>query len=82
MTTTLITGANKGIGYETARQLISLGHRVILGARDVTRGETAARELGARFVQIDITNEASVQAARANIEQNEGGIDVLINNAG
>jgi NAD(P)-dependent dehydrogenase (short-subunit alcohol dehydrogenase family) len=82
MTTTFITGANKGIGYETARQLIERGHRVILGARDVTRGETAASELGARFVQIDVTDDASVEAAFIDIEAHEGGIDVLINNAG
>jgi NAD(P)-dependent dehydrogenase (short-subunit alcohol dehydrogenase family) len=82
MTATFITGANKGIGYETARQLLERGHEVILGARDVARGQTAARELGARFVQIDISNDASVQAAFDDIEAHEGGIDVLINNAG
>ncbi|CAN5196124.1 SDR family NAD(P)-dependent oxidoreductase [soil metagenome] len=82
MTTTLITGANKGIGYETARQLIERGHSVILGARDIGRGEKAARQLGARFVQLDISNDASVEAACADIERHEGGVDVLINNAG
>jgi len=82
MTTTLITGANKGIGYETARQLIEHGHQVIVGARDITRGETAAKELGARFVQIDVTDDASVEAAVADIQEHEGGIDVLVNNAG
>ncbi|BDZ48593.1 short-chain dehydrogenase [Frondihabitans sucicola] len=82
MTTTFITGANKGIGYETARQLIERGHRVILGARDADRGEKAAHELRARFVQIDISNDASVDAAFDDIQAHEGGIDVLINNAG
>jgi NAD(P)-dependent dehydrogenase (short-subunit alcohol dehydrogenase family) len=82
MTTTFITGANKGIGYETARQLLERGHRVVLGARDVGRGETAARELGARFVRIDISDDASVHEAVANVQEHEGGIDVLINNAG
>ena len=61
MTVTLITGANKGLGYETARQLIKHGHTVYLGARDVERGEAAASELGGRFVQLDVTDDASVR---------------------
>ncbi len=81
MTTTLITGANKGLGKETARQLIAAGHTVYLGARDEGRGRAAAREVGGRFVQIDVTDDASVRAAAATIES-AGGLDVLINNAG
>jgi len=81
MTTTLITGANKGLGKETARQLIAVGHTVYIGARDEDRGRTAAEELGARFVRLDVTNDASVAAARKQIEA-DGGLDVLINNAG
>lgn len=54
-TTTLITGANKGLGHETARRLLSDGHDVWLAARDRSRGQTAADELGARFVQLDVT---------------------------
>ncbi|PFG29971.1 SDR family NAD(P)-dependent oxidoreductase [Paramicrobacterium agarici] len=81
MTTTLITGANKGLGKETARRLIAAGHTVYLGARDADRGLAAARELGGRFVQIDVTDDASVRAAAAHIEV-EGGLDVLVNNAG
>ena len=77
----LITGANKGIGKETARQLIAAGHRVFLGARDEERGRAAAAELGAEFVQLDVTDDASVAAAAKTIED-AGGIDVLINNAG
>ncbi|MFE0417295.1 MULTISPECIES: SDR family oxidoreductase [Streptomyces] len=82
MTTTFITGANKGIGYETARQLIELGHHVLVGARDPERGKAAAVELGARFVQIDVSSQTSVEAAAADVLDQEGGIDVLINNAG
>ncbi|MGN6128329.1 MAG: SDR family NAD(P)-dependent oxidoreductase, partial [Humibacter sp.] len=54
MTTTLITGANKGLGKETARQLIAAGHTVYVGSRDEVRGRAAADELGARFVQLDV----------------------------
>jgi NAD(P)-dependent dehydrogenase (short-subunit alcohol dehydrogenase family) len=82
VTTTFITGANKSLGYETARRLIEAGHTVLVGARDPERGQTAAHALGARFVQIDVTDDASVAAAAADVAAHEGGIDVLINNAG
>ena len=72
MTVTLITGANKGLGYETARQLIGQGHTVYLGARDVGRGAAAASELGGRFVQLDVTDDGSVDAALATIAEREG----------
>jgi NAD(P)-dependent dehydrogenase (short-subunit alcohol dehydrogenase family) len=81
MTTTLITGANKGLGKETARRLIGDGHDVWIGARDSERGRAAADELGARFVRIDVTEDDSVAAAAAEIET-AGGLDVLVNNAG
>jgi NAD(P)-dependent dehydrogenase (short-subunit alcohol dehydrogenase family) len=82
MTVTLITGANKGIGRETARRLIKEGHTVYIGARSVERGEQAAAELGARFVHLDVTDDASVQAAMRTIDEHEGRLDVLVNNAG
>lgn len=82
MTVTLITGANKGIGYESARQLLELGHTVYVGARDVERGEEAAARLGARFVQLDVTDDASVSAALAAIDAAQGRLDVLVHNAG
>jgi NAD(P)-dependent dehydrogenase (short-subunit alcohol dehydrogenase family) len=78
MTKTLITGANKGLGYETARRLIAEGHEVWVGARDEARGRAAAQELGARFVRIDVTDDASVAAAAETV----GELDVLVNNAG
>jgi NAD(P)-dependent dehydrogenase (short-subunit alcohol dehydrogenase family) len=78
MTTTLITGANKGLGHEAARRLIAAGHDVWVGARDAGRGQAAADELGARFVQLDVTDDASVAAAVERV----GALDVLINNAG
>ena len=81
MTTTLITGANKGLGFETARQLSDAGHTVYLGSRDAERGRRAAEQLGARAVQLDVTDDASVAAAVKDIEA-DGGLDVLVNNAG
>lgn len=82
MTITFITGANKSLGYETARRLIETGHTVLIGARDPERGRAAADALGARFVQIDVTDDASVASAAADIAAREGHLDVLINNAG
>ncbi|MET9286182.1 SDR family NAD(P)-dependent oxidoreductase [Nocardia beijingensis] len=81
MTTTLITGANKGLGFEAARRLVAAGHRVYLGSRDAERGRRAAERLGARTVQLDVTDDASVAAAVAVVEA-DGGLDVLVNNAG
>jgi NAD(P)-dependent dehydrogenase (short-subunit alcohol dehydrogenase family) len=78
MTTTLITGANKGLGYETARRLIADGHDVWMAARDEARGSRAADELGGRFVPLDVTDDASVAAAVDTV----GELDVLVNNAG
>ncbi|MFF3401484.1 SDR family NAD(P)-dependent oxidoreductase [Streptomyces sp. NPDC002659] len=82
MTTTLITGANKGLGLETARRLIEAGHTVYVGARDAQRGQAAAARLGARFVQIDVTDEVSVKAAAEFVREDAGRLDVLVNNAG
>ncbi|GLW46889.1 short-chain dehydrogenase [Streptomyces sp. NBRC 14336] len=81
MTTTLITGANKGLGFETARRLLEAGHTVYVGSRDEERGRRAAERLGARFVLLDVTDDVSVTAAARTIEA-DGGLDVLINNAG
>ncbi|MFJ4483637.1 SDR family NAD(P)-dependent oxidoreductase [Streptomyces longwoodensis] len=82
MTITFITGANKGLGRETARRLIEHGHTVLLGARDPELGQEAAAALGARHVLLDVTDDASVAAAAADVAAHEGRIDVLINNAG
>ncbi|MFI6099589.1 SDR family NAD(P)-dependent oxidoreductase [Lentzea sp. NPDC051213] len=77
MAVVLITGANKGLGLETARQLVAAGHTVHAGTRSVARG-SAAEEVGALPVQLDVTADASVAAAAASI----GSLDVLVNNAG
>lgn len=84
--TALVTGANKGIGFETARQLAQQGFTVWLGCRHEGRGEAAARELAndgdVRFVSLDVTDTESVTAAAAHIGDHTGALDVLVNNAG
>jgi NAD(P)-dependent dehydrogenase (short-subunit alcohol dehydrogenase family) len=82
MITTLITGANKGLGRETARRLIAAGHDVWIAARDPERGVAAAEQLGARYVQLDVTDEHSVAAAAVHLAAHTDALDVLINNAG
>lgn len=86
-TTALITGANKGLGYETARRLGELGWRVFLGARDEVRGKEAAAQLcsaGADvvFVPLDVTADDSTTAAVRAVQQRTDRLDVLVNNAG
>jgi NAD(P)-dependent dehydrogenase (short-subunit alcohol dehydrogenase family) len=83
----LVTGANKGIGKEVARQLGKAGMTVYVGARDLKRGQAAADELKAdgvdvAVVQLDVTNDDSVKGAVATIEKQHGKLDVLVNNAG
>ncbi|HEX6355776.1 SDR family oxidoreductase [Actinophytocola sp.] len=78
MTTALVTGANKGIGLAIVKQLLDTGMTVYLGARDTERGEKAAADTGARFVQLDVTDQESVRRAAASLEH----LDVLVNNAG
>ncbi|MET9492743.1 SDR family oxidoreductase [Nocardia sp. NPDC006630] len=87
MTTALITGANKGIGYETARQLAARGITVLVAARDKDLGQAAADKLKAEgaqahFVQLDVTDEDSIARAAAWIDAEFGSLDILINNAG
>jgi len=90
MTTTkiaLITGANKGIGFETARQLGGQDMTVLIGARDAERGEAATAKLraegiDAHFVQLEVTDAASIKRAADHIEAEYGHLDVLVNNAG
>ena len=86
-TTVLITGANKGLGFETARQLATRGWTVLLGARDPERGRTAAEKLAAdggdvRFIPLDVTDDASVDAAVQRVRDVTDHLDVLVNNAG
>ncbi|MGW6504138.1 SDR family oxidoreductase [Nonomuraea angiospora] len=83
----LVTGANKGLGLATARQLAERGCTVLLGSRDAERGAKAARELTesgltVRPVRIDITDDTSVTKAAAFVDREYGRLDVLVNNAG
>jgi NAD(P)-dependent dehydrogenase (short-subunit alcohol dehydrogenase family) len=82
VTITLITGANKGLGRETARRLLEADHTVLIGARDAERGRRAASELGAVFLEIDPMSDTSVTAAAERVSSEYGRLDVLINNAG
>lgn len=82
MTTTLITGGNRGLGHEIARRLVQAGQTVWIGARDAGNGRKAADRLGAGFVQLDVTDDASVGAAVETLRARAGHLDILVNNAG
>ncbi len=83
----LVTGGNRGIGFEIAKQLADRGLRVVIGAREFEKGEAAAKALTGdgrtvEAVALDVTDEDSITRACAEIEQRHGAIDILVNNAG
>jgi NAD(P)-dependent dehydrogenase (short-subunit alcohol dehydrogenase family) len=80
----LVTGANNGIGHASASELAARGFTVLVGARDASRGEAAARRIAgdARPIALDVTRADSIAAAAARIQRELGRLDVLINNAG
>jgi NAD(P)-dependent dehydrogenase (short-subunit alcohol dehydrogenase family) len=84
MPVALVTGANKGIGLQIAKDLAANGFTVLVGSRDLDRGRSAAESVGgdARAVQLDVTNQASIAAAAERIRTELGRLDVLVNNAG
>lgn len=86
-TIALVTGANKGIGKEISRQLSINGILVLMGARDRERGEKAVAELRSKalpveFIELDVTSQASVDRAAAEVLRRYGQLDILVNNAG
>src|SRR5258705_6241429 len=79
----LVTGANKGIGFQIAKDLVAQGFIVLVGSRNLEHGETAAKSIGAdaRALQLDVTNQSSIAAAAERIRKEFGRLDVLVNNA-
>jgi NADP-dependent 3-hydroxy acid dehydrogenase YdfG len=88
MKSVFITGANKGIGLETAKQLSQQGLFVYLGSRDIKKGNAIVKELSEEgfknmmAVEIDVTRQDTILSARSIIEKQQGHLDILINNAG
>lgn len=88
MKSAFITGANKGIGFETAKQLLQKGVHVYIGSRNLENGLQAVEKLkaegltNAEAIQIDVTDDGSVKNARTEIGRKTGALDILINNAG
>src|SRR5436190_3335345 len=83
----LVTGANKGIGFETVRQLAKLGFTVLLASRDEAKGRRAAAKLEAEGLavdplKLDVTSDADCKAAARRVAERFGHLDVLVNNAG
>ena len=83
----LITGANKGIGFEIARQLGLKGLIVLVGARDQTRGDEAARRLQSEDIEssavhLDVTDQETINQAASFIDETYGKLDIIVNNAG
>jgi NAD(P)-dependent dehydrogenase (short-subunit alcohol dehydrogenase family) len=82
MAVALVTGANRGIGRETARQLVQRGYDVLLTARDEAKAAAAAEDVGARPLELDVSDPVSIARAAAAVGDDPGRLDVLVNNAG
>ena len=80
----LVTGANQGVGLQVAKELVANGLTVLVGARNLERGEAAAKKIGpgAIAIQIDVTDQTSISAAAERIGKEFGRLDLLVNNAG
>ena len=82
----LVTGGNRGLGFETCRQLAQLGLTVILSARDITKGEKAAKKLSdigldVVFYEFDVLNQSHIDRIAGQVKEQFGRLDVLVNNA-
>ncbi len=82
MAVALVTGANRGIGRETARQLVEAGYDVVLSARDESKAREAAEAVGALPLQLDVADPESIDRAVQRLSEDPGSLDVLVNNAG
>jgi NAD(P)-dependent dehydrogenase (short-subunit alcohol dehydrogenase family) len=82
MAIALVSGANRGIGRETARQLAERGYDVIVSARDEAKAREAAEAIGGRPLELDVSDPASIERAAAQLAEDPGALDVLVNNAG
>lgn len=78
----LVTGGNRGIGREICKQLTGLGHDVVLTARSVQKGQGVAQEIGATFMELDVSSEKAIFSFSRQYKEQVGELDVLINNAG
>ncbi|MFL6539079.1 MAG: SDR family NAD(P)-dependent oxidoreductase [Chthoniobacterales bacterium] len=78
----LVTGANKGIGFEVARQLVEKDFQVVIGARNEDAGRAAAKKIGAEFLHIDVSDAQSITRAADEFAREHKRLDVLVNNAG
>ena len=78
----LVTGANRGLGRETARQLAQRGYEVIVSARDQSKAREAAEAIGGRPLELDVSDPASIERAAAEVARDPGALDVLVNSAG
>jgi NAD(P)-dependent dehydrogenase (short-subunit alcohol dehydrogenase family) len=80
----VVSGGNRGIGREVVRQLAERGYAVVLGARDMAKGEEAARRIGKNVtaIELDVASDSSVAKFMEQVEQKFGRVDVLVNNAG
>jgi NAD(P)-dependent dehydrogenase (short-subunit alcohol dehydrogenase family) len=79
----LITGANQGVGFQVAKELVANGLAVLVGSRNLERGEAAAKEIGPGAIplQLDVTDQVSIVAAAERIRKEVGRVDLLVNNA-
>ncbi len=82
MSRIIVTGGNRGLGRQISKELATLGHEVILTARDVTRGKEVADEIGTTFMHLDVADDQSISTFISEFSKKYDSLDVLVNNAG